>query len=40
MRYEHDQFPDLVLTGDDPLAVNADRLRAIKPDPNVPFIVG
>jgi len=40
VRYEHDQFPDLRAAGDDPLAVNADRLLAIKPDPKVPFIVG
>jgi hypothetical protein len=40
VRYEQDYFPDLRANGDDPLAVNADRLRAIHPDPNVPFVVG
>ena len=30
---------DLRAAGDDPLAVSADNLHALKPDPNVPFMV-
>jgi hypothetical protein len=40
VRFLQDQFPDLRAAGDDPLAVNADKLRALMPDPHVPFIVG